>query len=499
MPYLRDYRTERFAYFGEGIEKLTGYTAAELTVELWNSIVQEYQLRGELAGLSQDEAVQKVRSGQVAQWQADCKIRTRDGQTRWLADASVEIIEGGECVGSIGLLQDITDRLNLEQQLRQLQKMETIGQLAGGVAHDFNNILIVIRGYCDLLQYLKELPADASTPLQQIAAAAERATGLTRQLLTFSRKQVAQLRSLDLNEIIGNLLRMLRRMLGEHIALEFDPAPALPSVQADPGMMEQVLMNLAVNARDAMPTGGKLLIATKGLVLTEMEARHRAEARAGRFVCLQVTDTGCGIPAEILAHIFEPFFTTKDVGKGTGLGLATVYGIVKQHQGWIELSTEVGRGTSFKVLLPAEPGPATVEPELRPREPVRGGSETMLVVEDEEPLRGLIRTILESYGYRVLEAASGVAALQVWHEHKGQIDLLFTDMVMPDAMTGRELAERLQAEKPRLQVIFTSGYSEEMTKGEFVLEEGKNFLQKPYHAIRLAQSVRAQLDESKTS
>jgi two-component system, cell cycle sensor histidine kinase and response regulator CckA len=394
----------------------------------------------------------------------------------------------------LGLFRDVTAQKRLEEQLRQSQKMEAIGQLAGGVAHDFNNILTVISGHASLLQAAGTLTEAAARSAQQISQAAERAASLTRQLLTFSRRQVMQPQRLDMNEAVSNMTKMLGRILGEDIALQLNywPQPAL--VQADASMMEQILLNLAVNSRDAMPKGGQLAIHISMHDVHEGHLIHHPEARTGRFVCLTATDTGCGIAHENLRRIFEPFFTTKEVGKGTGLGLATVYGIVKQHQGWIEVESEPGMGTRFKVFLPAsaDSGPPAEE---KPNEPaVRGGTETILVVEDEAPVRDLVCSLLAGYGYTVLRAESGVKALDIWRQSGEQIDLVLTDLVMPERLNGRELAEIFWAERPGLKVIFTSGYSADVVGREFVLRRGLNYLQKPYHPQKLAMTVRECLD-----
>ncbi len=394
----------------------------------------------------------------------------------------------------LGLLRDVTAQKRLEDQLRQAQKMEAIGQLAGGVAHDFNNILTVIHGHAALLLAGGNLAGKPARSAQQIGQAAERAAALTRQLLTFSRRQVMQPRRLDMNEVVSNMTKMLGRILGEDIALQlhYFPQPAL--VQADAGMMEQVLLNLAVNSRDAMPKGGLLAIRISTVEVDAQHLAHHSEAHPGEFVCLSVMDTGCGIAPENLRRIFEPFFTTKEVGKGTGLGLATVYGIVKQHQGWIEVESQVGKGTLFKVFLPHSNETTILTKDQPAEEAVRGGSETILVVEDETPVRELVCSFLAAHGYQILQAESGLKALEVWKQSKDRIDLLLTDLVMPDRVNGRELAEKLWAERPKLKVIFTSGYSADVVGKDFVLRGGLNYLQKPYHPQKLALAVRDCLD-----
>jgi signal transduction histidine kinase/ActR/RegA family two-component response regulator len=388
-----------------------------------------------------------------------------------------------------------------EAQLRQSQKMEAIGQLAGGVAHDFNNLLAVIRGNAELVIMSEGQPnGENRERLDQVVTATERAANLTRQLLTFSRKQVMLPQPLNLNEVVGNFTKMLMRIIGEQIHLQYKYAVGLPFIEADVGMLEQVLVNLVVNARDAMPKGDQLLITTETTRLDAAYARAHPETRAGDFVCLSVTDSGTGIAPEHLPHIFEPFFTTKEVGKGTGLGLATVYGIVQQHQGWIEVASQLGAGSTFKIFLPAiEPPPAAVSaPEPVDAQPA-GGSETILLVEDDEAVRSLTGRLLKRSGYRVQEAASGPQALELWRAHKAEIALVLTDMIMPDGMNGRELVEQLLVERPALKVIFMSGYSGEATANDttFLRRTRTRFLQKPCHGRTLLQTVRESLDEKR--
>ena len=394
---------------------------------------------------------------------------------------------------------EILQRAQAEESLRQAQKMEAIGQLAGGIAHDFNNILTVIRGYTCCLLEDEQLEAHTHESLQQVDGAAERAASLTRQLLTFSRKQVMQPEYLDLNDIMNQLTKMLLRVLGEDIALEITTQPELPTVRADRAMIEQIVLNLAVNARDAMAKGGRLLICTAMVEFSEQDARDNGKARPGRFACFSMTDSGCGIAPEIMPRLFEPFFTTKEVGKGTGLGLATVYGIAKQHNGWIEVDSAPGRGATFKIFLPIETKPATTAESTDHTPEVSGGSETVLLVEDEPILRALMRTVLQHYGYRVYTARSGAEALKIWPQHGAEVNLLLTDLVMPDGLSGHELAEKLQALKPALKVIYSSGYSLDLLGRDGVLEEGFNFLPKPYTPEKLARIVRASLDQESSA
>ena len=389
---------------------------------------------------------------------------------------------------------DITERVNLEMQLRQSQKMESIGQLAAGIAHDFNNVLTIVQGYSKMLLDDNILPEEAREPVEQISVAAQRATNLTRQLLTFSRKQVMQPQAMDLNEVVSNVTRFLRRIVGEHIALHFNYTPNLPAIEADISMIEQLIMNLTVNARDAMPKGGSVTVGTGTVDINETHARINPEAHIGTYVCLRISDTGAGIPPEILPRIFEPFFTTKAVGKGTGLGLATVYGVVKQHNGWVEVLSEVGRGTTFRIYLPASAVIADTAGAKLVNEKNCRGNETVLVVEDEPQLRAMVCGVLRQHGYSTLEASCGPEAIPVFRENASKISLVVTDMVMPGNMNGRELGELLLAEKPDLRVIYSSGYSAEMFAKDSVLKRGLNFLQKPYHPSALAKIVRDCLD-----
>ena len=397
-----------------------------------------------------------------------------------------------------GVIGITVERLRMGEQLRQSQKMESIGQLAAGVAHDFNNMLTIIQGHTSALLARPTLPPDVLDPVQAVYFATERAAGLTRQLLMFSRKNVMQVRPLDLREVVGNMSKMLQRLFGETITLEFQPPDELPSVQGDTGMVEQVIMNLAVNARDAMPKGGKLTVGLDAMTVDAAHVELHPEARCGNFVRLRMSDTGIGMDSATRARIFEPFFTTKDVGKGAGLGLATVYGIVKQHEGWIEVESEPGEGAIFDVFFPATLQPVqtaqTVEDKAGPAGSVPGGTETIFLVEDEPVLREMARDILESFGYRILEASSGKEALGMWNLTRGKIDLLLTDMIMPDGISGAELAQRLLAGQPHLKIIFTSGYTANEVSAEILTKTRARFLQKPYTHDMLAKIVRDTLD-----
>ena len=398
----------------------------------------------------------------------------------------------GEIESFEGLAEDVTEQRSLEAQFRQAQRLEAVGRLAGGVAHDFNNILTAITAYSELL-LSDAAPADRKRGfVQEIQAAAQRAAALTRQLLAFSRRQVLQVKVLDLNTVVRTLDRMLRRLIGEDVRLELELSEGLGAVRADPAQMEQVIMNLAVNARDAMPAGGRLTIETANVVLDESYPRVHPGAAPGRYVMLAISDTGIGMDQETRSHLFEPFFTTKEPGKGTGLGLATVHGIVKQSGGNIWVHSEPGRGSTFKLYLPRvdeQPDGQGEPPAVWPA----GGHETVLLAEDDASVREVMARALEEKGYQVLSASDGHMALEVAHEHRAHVHLLVTDLVMP-GMTGDELAAALVRERPGVRVIYMSGYAENGVVRHGVLEEGINYLQKPFALGDLARKVREVLD-----
>jgi signal transduction histidine kinase len=390
---------------------------------------------------------------------------------------------------------EMAERSRLEGQLRHAQKMEAIGQLAAGIAHDFNNILTVISGYTSLQLTKNPDPATAES-LRQMADASDRATNLTRQLLTFSRKQIMQPKVLDINDLLHHLSKMLRRIIGEDITLHSQCAPKLPCIFADPTNMEQIILNLAVNARDAMPNGGQFTIKTFSESFQPADLpRTNPDATPGQFVCLQVSDSGCGMDASTLGRIFEPFFTTKEVGKGTGMGLATVYGIVKQHEGWIEVQSELGKGTTFFIHLPASEHANSEQATQTTEAPLaHGEGHLILVVEDDATIRQLVQEILEYYHYEVITATDSEEALALWKERSAEVGLLLTDMVMPGGKSGRDLAEQLSIERPDLKVVYTTGYSADLFGSKLRLEEGANYLPKPYLASDLARIVRKALD-----
>jgi two-component system, cell cycle sensor histidine kinase and response regulator CckA len=467
-------------------EVITGYTVEEvLKLNLAETVAPEFlqpvremlkrKLKGESATAYEIEIVAK--DGRRIPVEVNTKL----------------VYQNGAPVAVQGIARDVTERKQLENQLQQSQKMEAIGRLAGGVAHDFNNLLTAINGYSSLA--LKRLDDDSSIKpyLEEVRKAGERAANLTRQLLAFGRKQILQPLALDLNDVVSDMNKMLRRLIGEDIALTAKLAPNLKRIKADPGQIEQVLVNLVVNARDAMPQGGKLTIETANCKLDQQYALRHVGVHPGNYVMLAVSDTGVGMDEATRARIFEPFFTTKEKGKGTGLGLSTVYGIVQQSGGSIWVYSELNRGTSFKVYLP-ELEAAIESHQDKPEEnEAPGGSETILLVEDEETVRGLAQKILEQVGYNVLSAAGGEEAVRLCNDQERRIDLLLTDVVMPEA-SGKEVAEHLNQLVPGIKVLFMSGYTDEAIVHHGVLDSNVEFIQKPFTPSALSKKVREVLD-----
>jgi len=439
-----------------------------------------------------DAAVAQNRRGVATLYET--QRRRKDGTLIDVISSTAPLVDvRGRVTGSMGVLVDLAEQKQLEEQLRQSQKMEAVGQLAGGIAHDFNNLLTVIGGRTYLL--LTTLPEKhpARPNVELIQETAERAAVLTRQLLAFSRKQILALQVLDLNTIVASIERILRRLIGEHIQLVIEPSATPGWVKVDPGQMEQVILNLSVNARDAMPEGGRLTIRTAHVGVAEAAARTHAEIQAGPAVLLEVRDTGIGMSDEIRTRIFEPFFTTKPAGHGTGLGLATVYGIVKQSGGTIEVLSQPGQGSTFQIYLPRAEETEAPSPTDAAAPRHIGGSETILLVEDAEDVRDLARDILGLMGYNLMTASNPVEAIQVSQDHAGVMHLLLTDVVMP-GMSGRQLADRLVADRPGLKVLFMSGYTDNAIVHHGVLDPGTAFVQKPFTPDSLSRKVREVLD-----
>ena len=480
--------TEEFLDVNDSFVALCGYAREELVgstptaLGFWQdaAIYEKF-----LLAIQQNKSVRDFRTS----W------KIKSGELRQ-ALVFAELFSLGIQPCLLTLVQDVSDRVNLEAQLRQAQKMEAVGQLAAGVAHDFNNILTIVQGHLGLVLASKKIPAPEDYSVKQALAASERAGNLTRQLLAFSRKQIIERKPVKLEALLAQLGGMLQRLIGEQILTEFLIPSGLPAIHADPCNIEQVIMNLALNARDAMPKGGRLTFSAEVIDRVTSRSFFNPEAGEGRFVCLSVTDTGCGMDAATRSHIFEPFFTTKEIGKGTGMGLATVYGIIKQHRGWLEVDSEVGHGTTFRVYLPISPESAGTTLITRQEAvPIAcKGNETILAVEDEPALREFVQCILETHGYRVLTAGSGPTALKIWQQYSGQICLLLTDMVMPGGMSGKDLAQAIGRQSPDLKVIFMSGYSLDLVGEDRECKVGFSLLPKPYQGQALVNAVRACLD-----
>ena len=488
MPMaIQSHADGRFLDANPSFLQLAGYSADQLILHT------EQELR-----LWDDRAAHPAGAGQpeIRIRNQPCKLRRSDGKVcdtvLW---AEPITLQAGPC--RLLIVEDTTDRLKLEGQLRQTHKLEAVGCLAAGIAHEFNNLLTVIQGHTDLLSGKPLGTRSAGESLARIAQASQRAASLTRRLLTFSHKQPVQFKPVQLAAVMQGLPKMLGQLLGEPYQLRLECAAGLPAIRADEGNVEQILINLALNARDAMPDGGAIQFATSLAVFDEAAARNNLEARPGTFVCLTVSDTGCGMSPEVLGRIFDPFYTTKDVGKGTGLGLSTVHGIVQQHAGWLEVASEAGKGSTFKVFLPVWEG----TPAAAPTGEAAGGlpfqracGEAVLIVEDEGIVREAARLALERGGYRVFEAGDGPEALAIWERCPVRIDLLVTDMVMPRGVSGGALARVLQTRDPHLRALYTSGYGSEVVREDLRLTHGVNFLRKPYDPPALLKAVRKCLD-----
>jgi two-component system cell cycle sensor histidine kinase/response regulator CckA len=477
---------ENSVWWNEGVQKVFGYDSAAASADplWWAQHVEPADLPRVLQGM------QLAVDGTGTSWRDEYRFKKADGSIAQVFDRGFIIRDAaGRAIRMIGATVDMTERLELEAQLRQSQKIEAVGQLAGGIAHDFNNLLTAVLGYTEILERQVMDRLDLAEPLSEIRKAAERAAALTRQLLAFSRRQVLEPRVLDLNSIVRNLEGMLRRLIGEDIDLVATLDPSLAPVLADAGQMEQVIVNLVVNSRDAMPQGGRLTIETGNVDLDESYASRHAAVRPGAFVMLAVSDTGQGMTAETQQRIFEPFFTTKGRDKGTGLGLSTVYGIVKQSGGYVWVYSELEKGTTVKVYLPRGEGSVVVPVETRAAPPAGPATGTILLVEDDATLLKLARRILAGLGYTILEAGKGEEGLKIAREHPGHIDLLLTDVVMP-GMGGANLAAGVRQFRPEIRVLFMSGYTDSAIVRHDLLQAGTAFLQKPFTPSSLGQKVR---------
>ncbi|HKV48011.1 MAG TPA: PAS domain S-box protein [Candidatus Acidoferrales bacterium] len=478
----------RITFANHALLSATGYLPEELIGQPFRTALISKSNSPDLGDEIQNKTISDC------EWRGECFCQRKDGSDFQISLSTGQIKDNqGSVLGIFGIAQDVTERKRLENQLIASQKMEAVGVLAGGIAHDFNNLLGVILGYGDLALDGTSAEDPKSQYLQQIKQAGIRATSLTRQLLAFSRKQIFQPRIIDVNALVAEFNKLLRRMLGEDIELISTTNPVVGHVKADPGQIEQVLMNLAINARDAMPTGGKLIIETADIILQEQYCGTHPAVSPGRYVLIAVSDTGMGMDAKTQARIFEPFFTTKEKGKGTGLGLSTVYGVVKQSEGYIWVYSEVGKGTTFKIYLPRADEPASPLPEPSSGSKIPRGSETILLVEDAEPLRALTCALLRKNGYTVFDAANGTDAIEVAEREQQRIHLLLTDVVMP-GLSGREVANYLSLKRPAMRVLYMSGYTNDVIVHHGVLDSGISLLEKPFSEANLARKLRDVLD-----
>jgi two-component system cell cycle sensor histidine kinase/response regulator CckA len=466
-------------------QKMVGYTDEELRSMSFLDLTHE-----EDRAANADMANQ-LWQGKLQQFQHEKRYRCKDGKLIWVRN-TVSIAPGTEITSrfAMAIVEDVTERRSLEEQVRQSQRMEAVGRLAGGIAHDFNNMLGVILGHCASLEEKLPVGNPERKGVEQIKKASIRSADLTRQLLAFSRKQILLPRVLDLNATVADLSSMLDSLIGDDVNLVIRPGGKLGYVKADPGQIGQVVMNLVVNARDAMPQGGHVLIATENVVLNGQPAANGLSTAPGPYIMLSISDSGCGIEAETLSHIFEPFFTTKEQGKATGLGLATVYGIVKQSDGSIAVESQPGQGTTFKIYLPQVEGELQAEVVERAESSADGGEETILLAEDEPMLREIVRFQLENAGYTVLEAHDGKEAMEVARKHTGKIDLLLTDVLMTGGTNGLELAAQIAPTRPELKVLYMTGYTADVidTKGAANVQD--KVLQKPFTAVSLRNKIR---------
>lgn len=479
---------ERYLDVNEAFLRMMGFSREEtlmrsgMELNIWQDQTQRNEILARLSG------AQSVRD-------FECQFRAKSGAIR-TALVSAEVFELDKSPCLLFIIHDITERTSLESQLRHSQKLEAVGQLASGVAHHFNNILSIVQGYVGLVLEGENVDEGTRESLEQVMSAAERAATFTRQLLTFGRRHFTQYKVLNVNTIVSQLKAMLPALIGEHIRLECQLSTGPTLVYGDASEVEQIVLNMALNSRDAMPRGGMLSIETELVDASAAMKDKNPEAPAGKYVRLTVSDTGSGMNEDTKRRVFEPFYTTKEAGKGSGLGLATVYGIVKQHQGWIELSSELGRGTTFRVYLPARDPDGALCGAAPVAAKMAHGKETVLLVEDEPPVRKLLRRVLEQYGYRVIEAENGLLALDAWARESAKADILLSDAVLPGGVSGRELAARLRKDRPGLKVILTSGFD----LGDTLIpelgpsEQDFRFIQKPYAPEKLVSLVRECLD-----
>ncbi len=495
IPYRFNYNTEVFEFFGNGYQNLFGIDEPFFTLKNLRKIRTELICITPTDIPDPEKYKQAFLNGEIKHYRADFCITNYNKEEKWINDSSVPVLDEVQknVIGAIGIMQNITDRKKIEKQLRQAQKMEAVGRLAGGVAHDFNNMLTVIRGYSELLlsRFKKNDPIHQK--ITQINSSAARTEKLTRQLLTFSREEIIKPKVVNINTIINNLKNMLKRLIGEDIKLKTNLSTTIGNIKADPGQVDQIIMNLVINARDAMPNGGMIEINTKNNNIDEDFVNEHQDTQVGEYIQMSIKDTGTGISKEIQSKIFEPFFTTKDADKGTGLGLSTVYGILKQSNAYIWIDSKPEIGTTFFVLFPHIKEKVEKSKKIENKKSDIKGAETILLVEDEFDVRSLVRESLQFYGYNILESDNGIQALELSKENKGKIDLVLTDLVMPE-MSGQELGRKLRELIPDIKILYMSGYSDKTATKNEILDENSGFIEKPFSPIDIAQKIRDVLD-----
>jgi len=493
--YKFNYNTKSYEFIGEGYKELFGITSPSIPLDEFTGMRKELFCITPVEFEDCKSFHDAFLEGKIQHYQADLKIITPDGITKWINDSSIPIIDSksGKVTKALGIMQDITERKKIERQLRQSQKMEAIGRLAGGVAHDFNNMLTVIRGYSELLlnRFDKSDPIHAK--ISQIDKSAERTQQLTQQLLAFSRQQSLLPKVVNINKIIKNMKNMLIRLIGEDVKLRTNLSLTIGNIKVDSGQIEQIIMNLVINARDAMPDGGNIVISTKNFTVDNNFTISHDGLNEGNYIQISINDAGIGMSKEIQNKIFEPFFTTKGVEKGTGLGLSTVYGIVKQSNGYIWVESEPGAGSTFHILFPhiKEKIEKLKKTKVKPKKV--NGKETILLVEDELDVRSLVRESLQFYGYHILETENGKKALELTNKTNDDIDLVLTDLIMPE-MSGIELAKKLRASNPDIKILFMSGYSDKAEFNKDELDKNSGYIGKPFSPQDIAQKIREILD-----
>lgn len=497
IPYRFDYASKSYKFLGQGYKYLLGIESPEISSDDLKKMLKEKVHITPKNNLNASNDHISSSTVNIRFYQADFRIKNLNGVEKWINDCSVPMRDEktGKVIAALGIMQDISDRKKIEQQLRQAQKMEAVGRLAGGVAHDFNNMLTVIRGYSELLLSRFDKNDPIHKKIKQIDRSAEKTEKLTRQLLAFSRQQIMQTEVVNINKIVKNMKDMLIRLIGEDIKLVTDFGTKIGNIKADPGQVEQIIMNLIINARDAMPEGGTIKIKTERVIVDEQFVLTHNGSKEGEFIRLSLSDSGIGMSEDIQTKIFDPFFTTKDEDKGTGLGLSTVYGIVKQSNAYIWVDSERGAGSTFHIQFPYVRDKLEKSRTVKTNQTDFNGKETILLVEDEFDVRSLVRESLQFYGYNILETDNGKKALEMAIEKNDQIDLVLTDLVMPE-MSGKEFGEKLKKNNPNIKILYMSGYTDSASFQNQSLDKNSDYIHKPFAPMDIAKKIRQILDKN---